>query len=108
MSKVTPGLPEDCSNEAGHSGPMIDDLFDSAGMDGVNRDLDARTGWTVFPAQELFENGKDGQSEVVISQGPWFDRRALEHGGIVDRYACDGCLLSDVRVEWTDTWCWYM
>lgn len=58
MSKGTPGLSKDVSNEAGHSGPVIEDLIASAGMGGVNRNLDFTTGWTVFP--ELYEDDDDG------------------------------------------------
>lgn len=60
MSERTPGLPEDGSNDSVHSGPVIDGLIESVGMDGVILDLDVTTGWTVFQAPTLYDDDVDG------------------------------------------------
>lgn len=48
---------------------MIDDLIESDDVDGVNRDLDVTTRWTVFPAPELHDDDEDGTLDVVLGQG---------------------------------------
>lgn len=44
----------------------------------------------MFPAPVFYDDNDDGQSDVVLGQGQWLDLPALEQGGIVDRYACEG------------------
>lgn len=55
--------------------------------------------WKVFPDPSLYDDDEDGEADVMLEQGPWFDWHALEQGGIVDHYACDGWL--QVVCVWT-------
>lgn len=84
--------PENESDEAGVEDRDIRNVIESSGMGRPNRDLDVTTEWTIFPAPALYDDDDGGESNVMICQGLWFDRRASEDGAIDDRYACDGWL----------------
>lgn len=79
-----------------------------AGIGTVNWELDISVPWTVLPAPALYDDDDAGESEELLRQGPWYERRAPERGDIVEKYVSDGWLSSGICLKWTDTCCWWM
>lgn len=82
----------------------VEDMVAEAGMSHVNRDLDIPTSWAVLPTSALYDEDDEGDIDKMIEQVPWFDRGALEAGGIVDKSAWNGWLSGGIRVEWREKW----
>lgn len=69
--------------------------------------LDIVTSCTTVPAPELYVDEQDEEKDVMLG-GLWIDRRALEGGSIVQKYACDWWLPDGNPIKWTGKWCWRM
>lgn len=80
--------PTEEGNDAVDNDAHIAYVINESGMGGQSRHLDVTTDWTTFPEPALYKNDDGGESYVMLGQGPWFDWRALEEGGIIDR--CEG------------------
>lgn len=63
-------------------------MIKSSGMGRPNQDMDVTTESSMF--QTLYDDDHGGVSDVMLGQGSWSDRRALEERSIIGRQACDG------------------
>lgn len=77
-------LPDDENDDSGNYDPNISDVIGLSGMGRSSLYLDVKTEWMTFPALALYDDDEGGESDVILGQGTWFDRRALKDGGIVD------------------------
>lgn len=80
---------DDANNMEAEVEQVLDTLqneVDKMMRGGINRDLDIRTPWAVFPAPDMYDDEQDGEADMMLGEGPWFDRRALKEGGIVHKY----------------------
>lgn len=84
--------PGDEDDETSNNNPKVSDMIELSVMVHPNIDLYVTTKWAIFPAPVLHEDDYGGKFDVMLGHGPWFDRRELEEGSIVGRYAYDGFL----------------
>lgn len=93
INKAGSVLPDDEDADKGNNDPKVSNMIESLGMGSPNRDLDLTTEWAMFTKTALYDDDDGVESDVMVGQGPRFDRRALEEGSIFGRYACDGWVL---------------
>lgn len=98
--------PNDEDDETSNNDLEVSEMIASSGIGDPNRGLDVRTEWAMFTALEFYKDDDGGELNVMLCQGPCFDRSALEEGSIAELYACDGWLPGGIRLEWTTYWCW--
>lgn len=67
-------------DEANDAADEVEQNLDTL-QDGVNEmmnngiiwDLDIRTSWAVFPALAMYDEEKDGETDMMLGQDPWLD-----------------------------------
>lgn len=75
--------PDDEDDETSNNEPDIYYLIESSGMGSPSRDLEVTIEWEMFPARASYKDDDRGESDVMVCQGLWFDRSALEGGNII-------------------------
>lgn len=78
-------------------------MTETSGLGRSNRKSKANTECNMFPVPAFYDANDGGKSNVMLGQEMWFDRRALEQGGFVLQYSCDGWILGGMRLEKTDS-----
>jgi len=110
VEQVEPSQDEEISEAQGESdtdtySEVTEDRPDlSADMDARNQPVHGAG--KVYPSPSSYDEVSIRDNPDLYGMAPWFDRGALEAGGIVERYAYDGVLPGGIPLEAVYKWGW--